>query len=140
MKTRSFFLLFLCFGLLKPIPSPAQTPSGYKLPDSFQTDYVVTQTVHHAKKIPDSSVMHFFYTKSGEYAAAEIGKNAKNKGNLFIILTREGNSVIFDERSKSITVISIRKLASDLAGLTKWIRMDSVIANMRKRTQRNFII
>jgi hypothetical protein len=28
---------------------------------------------------------------------------------------------------------------SDLAGLTKWIRMDSVIANMRKRTDgKNF--
>ncbi|MEJ0082171.1 MAG: hypothetical protein WDM78_14790 [Puia sp.] len=50
------------------------------------------------------------------------------------MLTREGNSVIFDEHSKSIIVISIRKLVSDLAGLTKWIRMDSVIANMRKRS------
>jgi hypothetical protein len=134
MKMKSFFLLFLCFGLLKVIPSLAQTTSGYKLPDSFQFDYTVTQTVHHAKKIPDSSVMHFFYTRSGDYAGAEISRNANSKGNLFIVLTREGNSVIFDERSKSITVISIRKLASDLAGLTKWIRMDSVIANMRKRT------
>ena len=119
---------------MKVIPSSAQTPSGYKLPDSFQFDYTVTQTVHHAKKVPDSSVMHFFYTKSGDYAGAEISRNAGSKGNLFIVLTREGNSVIFDERSKTITVISIRKLASDLAGLTKWIKMDSVIANMRKRT------
>jgi hypothetical protein len=134
MKMKSFFLLFLFFGQMKITPSLAQTPSGYKLPDSFQFDYTVTQTVRHAKKVPDSSVMHFFYTKSGDYAGAEISRNAGGKGNLFIVLTREGNSVIFDERSKSITVISIRKLASDLAGLTKWIRMDSVIANMRNRT------
>jgi hypothetical protein len=139
MKMKSFLLLFLCFGLLKVIPSLAQTTSGYKLPDSFQFDYTVTQTVHHAKKIQDSSVMHFFYTRSGDFAGAEISRNANSKGNLFIVLTREGNSVIFDERSKSITVISIRKLASDLAGLTKWIKMDSVIANMRKRTDgKNF--
>jgi hypothetical protein len=131
---KSFFLLFLCLGLLKVIPSLAQTPSGYKLPDSFQFDYTVTQTVHHAKKVPDSSVMHFFYTKSGDYAGADVSRNANGKGNLFIVLTREGNSIIFDEHSKSITVISIRKLASDLAGLTKWIRVDSIIANMRKRT------
>ena len=136
---KSFVLLFLCFGLLKVTPSLAQTPSGYKLPDSFQFDYAVSQTIQHAKKVPDSSVMHFFYTKSGDYAAAEISRNTDSKGNLLIILTREGNSIIFDERSKSITVISIRKLASDLAGLTKWIRMDSVIANMRKRTDgKNF--
>ena len=130
---KRFFLLLLCFGLLI-VNSLAQTPSGYKLPDSFQFDYSVTQTVHHAKKVPDSSVIHFFYTKSGDYAGAGISRNANSKGNLLIILTREGNCIIFDERSKSITVISIRKLTSDLAGLTKWIRMDSVIAYMRKRT------
>ena len=71
--------------------------------------------------------------------APRFSRNADSRGNLFIVLTREGNSVIFDERSKSITVISIRKLASDLAGLTKWIRMDSVIANMQKRSDgKNF--
>ena len=136
---KQLFFLFLCFSLQRAFPSLAQTPSGYKLPDNFQFDYTVTQTVRHAKKIPDSSMMHFFYTKSGEYAGAEISRNANSRGNLFIVLTREGNSIIFDERGKSITVISIRKLASDLAGLTKWIRMDSVIANMRKRTDgKNF--
>ena len=133
------FLLSLWVSLLGVFPSLAQTSSGYKLPDSFQFDYTVTQTVRHAKKIPDSSIMHFFYTKSGEYAGAETSRNADSKGNLFIVLTREGNSIIFDEHSKSITVISIRKLVSDFAGLTKWIRMDSVIANMRKRTDgKNF--
>ncbi len=57
---KSFFLLFLCLGLMKETPVSAQTPSGYKLPDSFQFDYSVTQTVHHTKKVQDSSVMHFF--------------------------------------------------------------------------------
>ena len=134
MKIKSLLLLFFFFGLLKGNSSVAQTPSGYKLPDSFQFDYTVTQAVYHQKKAPDSSVIHFFYTKSGDYAGAGISRNNGTAGKLFLILTREGNGVIFDERNKSITVISIRKLASDLAGLTKWIRMDSVIAHMRKRT------
>ena len=131
---KPLFFLFLFFGLLKGHSPLAQTPAGYKLPDNFQFDYTVTQAVHHQKKAPDSSVIHFFYTKSGDYAGAGISKNTGTTGNLFLVLTREGNGVIFDERSKSITVISIRKLASDLAGLAKWIRMDSVIAHMRKRT------
>jgi hypothetical protein len=134
MKTKRLFILFLCFCQLQFLSSLAQTPSGYKLPDSFQFDYTVTQTVQHARKHPDNSVMHFYYTKSGDYAGVEFSRNADSTGNLFIVLTREGNSIIFDKRSKNITVISIRKLASDLAGLTKWIRMDSVIANMRRRT------
>jgi hypothetical protein len=133
MKWRPFFLLFLCLSLLKLIPSFSQSPSGYRLPDSFRFDYTVTQMVSHAKKITDSSVLHFFYTKSGDYAGAEMSRNSNDKGNLFIVLTREGYSIIFDEHNKTVTVISLRKLASDLAGLTKWIRMDSIIANMRRR-------
>ncbi|HET7001385.1 MAG TPA: hypothetical protein VFI33_08755 [Puia sp.] len=133
MKIKPLFLLFLCFGLLKTIPSLSQPNPGYKLPDSYKFDYTVTQTVRHEKKVPDSSIIHFFYTQSGEYAGVEMGRNADSRGNLFIILNREGNSIIFDEHHKSITVISIRKLASDLAGLTKWIRMDSVMAYMRRR-------
>jgi hypothetical protein len=137
MKAKRPFLLFFCLYLLNVIPSLAQTSSGYKLPESFQFDYTVTQTVRHARKLPDNSIMHFFYTKSGEYAGTEFSKNADSTGNLFIVLTREGKCIIFDEHKKSITVISIRKLASDLAGLTKWIRMDSVVANMRRRTDGN---
>jgi hypothetical protein len=134
MKAKLIFLMFLCLGLLHEIPALAQAPSGYKLPDHFQFDYTVTQTVHHAKKLPDNTVVHFFYTKSGDYAGVDFSKNADTTGNLFIILTREGNCIIFDHHSRNITVISIRKLASDIAGLTKWIKMDSVIANMRRRT------
>ena len=132
MKMKPIFLLFLFFGLLKVIPSLSQSSSGYNLPGSYQFDYTVTQTVRHEKKIPDSSVIHFFYTKSGDYAGAEMSRNADSRGNLFIILTREGNSIIFDDHNKTITVISVRKLASDLTGLTKWIRMDSIMANMRR--------
>jgi hypothetical protein len=134
MNVKLFFLIFLFVGLMEQRASFAQSPAGFKLPDSFQFDYTVTQTIHHVKKMPDSSVIHFFYTKTGDYAAAEISRSADTRGNLFIVITREGNTAIFDDRNKTITVISIRKLVSELGELMKWIRMDSVVAHMRKRT------
>jgi hypothetical protein len=133
MKLKRFFVLFICVAVLHATTVLAQTASVYKLPDSFRFDYTVTQTIHDVKKVSDSSVVNFYYTKSGDYAGAEFTGKENTKGNLFIVLTREGNTVIFDDRNKSIRVISLRKLVSDLTGLMKWIRMDSVMAYMRKR-------
>ena len=82
----------------------------------------------------DTSVMHFLYSKSGDYAAARISSRDNKKGNLLIVITNNGTCIIFDEHNKNITIISIRKLISDLSGLTKWIRMDSLMANLRKKT------
>ena len=114
--------------------SIAQSQSTYQLPDSYHFDYEVTQVLVHKKNMADTSVMHFLYSKSGDYAAARISSRDNKKGNLLIVITNNGTSIIFDEQSKSITIISIRKLISDLSGLTKWIRMDSLMANLRKKT------
>jgi hypothetical protein len=132
MKMKIIFMVLIGIGLLKVNDAGAQTPVVYKMPESFQFDYTVTQSIRHVKKMTDSSIVHCYYTKSGDYAGASFSKSADIKGNLFVILTREGNAVIFDDKNKTITVISIRKLALDLAGLTKWIKMDSVFAHMRK--------
>ena len=113
--------------------SLAQTPLPYKIPETYLFDYSVEQEMVKESPAADTSSMYFYYTKSGEYGAARmIGKDGK-KGNLFIVLTRDGMAVILDEHHKNITVISVRKLASDLTGLTKWIRMDSLLANMHRR-------
>jgi len=133
MKTKQLFLFFVCVALLKVSPSLSQSASGYKLPDSFQFDYTVSQTLHHEKNVSDSSILYFFFTKSGEYAGTEMSRSENSRGNLFIILTRERNCIVFDDHNKTVTVISIRKLASDIAGLSKWIRMDSVMAHLRRR-------
>ena len=134
MKIKIFIIIVISIGILKVNESGAQSPAGYKLPDNFQFDYTVTQSVRHAKKIADSSIVRCYYTKSGDYAGASFSKNAEGKGNLFIIITRAGNIDVFDDKNKTITIISIRKLGSDIAGLARWIRMDSVIAHMRKGT------
>jgi hypothetical protein len=131
---KSLFTLVLIASLLTGNISFAQTQSLYNLPDSYRFDYEVTQVLVNKKNVNDTSVMHFFYTKSGDYAAAEINGKGSMKRNLLVLLTHDGYSIIFDEHKKNITVISIRKLVSDLSGLTKWIRMDSLIAHLRDKT------
>ena|ERR1700676_5259695 len=133
MKMKSVFTLLLFVSLLAGNMSFAQTKPLYILPDSYHFDYVVTQVLV-KKNLADSCVMHFFYTKNGDYAAAGFSGKANMKGNLFVVLTRDGNGVIFDENKKNITIISMRKLLSDLSGVTKWIRMDSLVAHLREKS------
>jgi hypothetical protein len=134
MKLKLFFILLLAAGILKGKSAYAQTQSPFKLPDMYRFDYEVEQLLSNKEKIADTSVMHFFYTKSGEYAAARISGKENRKGNLFVVLTRDGMSIIFDEHNKNITIVNVRKLVSGLSDLTKWIRMDSLVAHVRKRT------
>ena len=131
---KSIFAIFFVACLLNGNILVAQSQPPYQLPDSYRFDYDVTQVLVHKRNLADTSVMHFLYTKSGDYAAARISSKDNKKGNLLVVITNNGMSIIFDEHNKSITIISIRKLASDLSGLTKWIRMDSLMANMRKKT------
>ena len=134
MKMKSVFALLLLACLLQGNISFSQTQTPYKLPDIYRFDYEVVQMLINNKNAADTSVMHFLYTKSGDYAAAIVGRKSSMKGNLVIVFTRDGNSIIFDEHKKNITVISVRKLISDLSGLAKWIRMDSLVANLQKKT------
>ena len=133
IKMKSFFILLMIVYLLTGNESFAQTPAPYKLPDTYNFDYQVKQIVFKKKNVSDSSELHFFYTKNGDYAAARISGRVNRNGNLFIVLTRDGMSILFDEHNKTITIVSVRKLASDLSGLTKWIRMDSILAHMRNK-------
>jgi hypothetical protein len=134
MKVKWLFILMLLGGLMATKRSNAQTSSAYTLPESYRFDYAVDQLLYHNGKMTDTSVMHFFYTKSGDDAAIRINDKRNRKGNLFVVLTRESMCIIFDEHHKDITIISLRKLGSDLMNLTKWIRMDSLAAQMHKKT------
>jgi hypothetical protein len=134
MKTKIFLIICLFTCLFHANFTTAQTQPQYKLPDAYHFDYDVTQVMVHKKNLADTSVMHFFYSKSGDYAAARISSKDNKKGNLLLVITNNGMCIVFDEHNKNITIISIQKLMSDLSGLTKWVRMDSLIANMRKKT------
>jgi hypothetical protein len=130
---KSFFILLLFGSLLHVNRSFGQSQS-YQLSGTYSFDYEVVQVLVSKRSTTDTSFMHFFYTKSGDYAAARMNRKAKMRDSLFIILTRDGTCVMINEHHKNITIISIRKLMSDLSGLTKWIRMDSLVASMRKKT------
>ncbi len=134
MKVKFFLFVWLLAGLLVGNDSMAQSPSPYKLPESYHFDFEVTQMILHKENNSDTSTMHFFYTKSGEYAAAGINMKGDAKKNLLVVLANDGTAIIFNEYRKNITIINIRKLVSDLSEITKWIRMDSLMANMQKKT------
>ncbi len=123
-------LLFLIASLLIT-EIHAQTAPVYALPDAFNFDYTLTQTVA-GNRTGDSAFFHFYYTRSGEYAAAEWSKNENKKGNLLIVLTRAGNVIVFNRREKQISIMNPHKLMTDMMGMLKWIRMDSLMAHLRR--------
>jgi hypothetical protein len=132
MNIKPVFALLLFSFLFPGNRLFAQTQTTYQVPQTYRFDYEVVQTLDGKKTSADSCVMHFFYTKSGDYAAARISKRNDIKGNLLVVLTRDGMGVVLDEHNRSITVINIRKLIAGFSDMAKWIRMDSVIVHLRR--------
>jgi hypothetical protein len=130
---KSFIVLVCLAGLFSVNSSLAQAQPSYALPENYRFDYEVSQSLTSKKSAADSCTMHFFYSRTGDYAAAKISGKENMKGNLFVVITRDGNCIIFDEHHKNITILSIRKLMSDLMGMAKWIKMDSLMAGMRDK-------
>ncbi len=133
MKKKTLFgCIILACGLVAS-PSFAQTQNAYVLPDHYHFDREVEQVFSNKKNAADSSRVFSYFANSGEYVGLRMqGTMTKHKG--WVIVTRTGNIIFFSDRDKTATVISIRKLVSDISGLTKWIKMDSVMAMMRHRT------
>lgn len=131
MKKVYFFVGVALLYLMGANPSFGQTQNPYKLPDAFKFDYQVTQVIMEKQKSNNRDTLQFFYTQSGEYAAVSASGGAGRKGNLLMVLTREGICVFFNDHNKNITVVSIRKLVSDMSGFMKWMRMDSLMSGMR---------
>jgi hypothetical protein len=121
-------IVFLFASFLMPAVYSQQSPV-YTLPEAFNFDYTLIQTVS-GKKAGDTTLFHFYYTKSGEYAAAEWSRNENKIGNLLIVLTRAGNIVVFNNREKNIVILNPHKMMTDMMGMLKWIRMDSLMAHL----------
>jgi hypothetical protein len=134
MKSKLFFPLLLFASLFSGNALFAQEKPKYNLPDNYRFDYEVKQVVVNNKNTADTCTMHFFYTKSGDYAGAGFNGKGDNEEKLFVVLTRESIAIIFDQQKKNITIVNIHKLISDLGGLLKRIKMDSLVAQMRQKT------
>ena len=132
MKRKLVFSLTLFVCLLTASTINAQSTVSYKLPANFDFDFEVTQKVVSNKNPTDTCNTHLFYTKNGDYAGARINGRTNINGNLFLVMSRDGILILFDERKREITIVSLRKLMSDLTSLTKYLRVDSLLARMQK--------
>jgi hypothetical protein len=132
MKNRILYILCFMASFFAGNKVLAQSGTLYTIPDNYRFDYEVDQQITGRKNQPDT--IRFYYTKSGDYAAASFSQKARMKGNLFIILTRQGNVVVMNEHRKNIKIVSIPKMISDMTQLVKYIKIDSLMANMRRNT------
>lgn len=134
MKRLFFFcLLFTALVLGGNHLSAQNDPHHWALED-FHFDYEVTQVLVHNGKDADSAVLHSFYRKNGVYAAARISGKMNKKEDFLVIANQDGIFFIFDDHKKTITIVNSKKILSDLASITKWIKMDSLIANFKKKS------
>jgi hypothetical protein len=132
MKNRILCSLFVVVSFFAGNKVFAQSGTLYTLPDNYRFDYEVDQQITGRKNQTDT--IRFYYTKSGDYAAASFSPKERMKGNMFIVLTRAGNVVVMNERKKNIKIVSIPKMISDMTQLVKYIKIDSLMANMRRNT------
>ncbi len=139
MKKAYFLIGAMLLCLMGVHSSFGQAQTSYKLPDAFKFDYQVTQVITEKQRSANPDTAQFFYTRSGEYAATAFAGREGRKGNLLLVLTRDGICIFFNEHNKNITIVSVRKLVSDLSGFMKWIRIDSLMSAMRSGTnQKDF--
>ena len=128
---KSFIILVCLAGLFTGKTTLAQAQSSYALPDNFRFDYEVSQKLTSKKNAADTCTMHFFYTKSAEYAAARFSGMEKMKGNMTMVITKDGYLSIFDDQHKRVIILSTHKLMADLMNLVKYIKVDSLMANLK---------
>ena len=133
---RSYFLSLILFININY--SFAQTPSAFSLPDGYHFEREIIQVLKSHKNPSDSTRIFSYYTNSGEYASVRMeGSPSKPMGQ--VVITKTGSMLFFNEKEKTVTVINIQNILKDIANLAKWIKMDSLMAAMRRHTEGNEI-
>lgn len=130
MKINHFFPLLLVACLLTGKTSYQQGQALYQVPDSYSFDYEVVQVSINKKNAADSTVMHYLYTKSGNYAGLRFGGS---KGGRLIVFTKDGASILFDDDKKNITIMNMRKMLLDLANTVKGMNKDSLTGRLKEK-------
>ena len=133
MKQNRLFIILLFACLLAGKTSYQQAKPAYQLPDSYHFDYEVVQASISKKNANDTTTMHYFYTKSGDYAGLKVGRKTGRKEDKFIIFTKDGISIIVDDDRKNITIINTRNMMGDVANMAKNMKKDSVPAHMKNK-------
>src|SRR5580765_7507711 len=123
---RNHFLKLLAPFFLVPFFAFPQAKAPYQLPESFHFDYEVVQVATNKKNAGDTSSMHYFYTKSGDYAGMRVSGRKTSRENNFIIFTKDGDWVVIDDDKKTITILNMRNMMMNFANAAKGMKRDSL--------------
>jgi hypothetical protein len=108
----------ICMAVLLSIPHSvvSQQQTAYKVPDSYNFDYEVTQQVNSAnKKSGGANAITYYYSQNGDYTAMK----ADNKNNNFIIFTKDGTTAIVDDQKKTITLFRMQNMIGDMSKIAE---------------------
>jgi hypothetical protein len=130
---RSPFIKLLVTVCLIPTAAFPQAKAPYQLPESFHFDYEVVQVVTNKKNATDTSSMHYFYTKSGDYAGMNTGGGRNNRKNDFVIFTKTGDWVVIDDNKKTITIINMANMMKDFGNAAKEMKKDSLSTHAKSK-------
>jgi len=87
----------------------------YKVPVTIEFDYEVIQQMANENGSKQQTIEYHF-TKEGDYAAM---KSSENDGLSWMIYTKEGATLMIDDRSKTITVMALHKIIGEGAKMGK---------------------
>jgi hypothetical protein len=112
MKVLLGSIVFLSVLLSIPRSGVSQQQTAYKVPDSYNFDYAVTQQVNTAdKKSGAAKAITYYYSQSGDYTALK----ADDKNNSLMIFTKDGTTVIVDDQKKTITLFRFQNMLGDMS-------------------------
>jgi hypothetical protein len=136
-KIQAPFYICLAFSLVINY-SFAQSTGKYQLPDGYHFEREIIQVLGNHKNSGDSARVYSYYTNSGDYALMRMeGSTEKSKGE--IVITRTGNLLFFNEKEKSVTVISIQNILKDISKLARWVKIDSLMAAVQRHDEKKEI-
>ena len=110
-----------------------QAKAPYQVPETYHFDYEVVQVATNKKNAGDTSSMHYFYTKSGDYAGMKVSGTKSSRENNFIIFTKNGDWVVIDDNKKTITILNMKNMMMNLASAAKGMKRDSLSGDSKNK-------
>ena len=110
----SIVLMSILFSI--PRAGVSQQQTAYKVPDSYNFDFEVTQQANSANKNSGGAkAITYYYSQSGDYTAMK----ADDKNNNFIIFTKDGTTAIIDAQKKTITLFRMQNMMGDMSKIAE---------------------
>jgi hypothetical protein len=112
MKSVIGSIVFMSVLLSIPRSGFSQQQTAYKVPDSYNFDYIVAQQVNSSdKNSGGAKAITYYYSQSGDYTAMK----ADNKNNVLMIFTKDGTTAIVDDQKKTITILRLQNMMADMS-------------------------